>query len=150
MANSIRENILVKIEAALNTISGVGTVERSRITPISESLAFPAIFLFEDREEVIINSPNAMGKVVKNLYITLQVWQMDDGSGLSTQLNELLKNVETKIMSNSQWDSLAMQTIPGESRNFINFNSTKGFGFLGFEFDIKIQYRHTFYDPETA
>jgi len=150
MANSRRENILAKVKTALETITDIGTVERTRVIPIGDDVAFPAIFIFEEKEEVEVNSPSTMGKVHKRLFVTLQVWQIDDGSGLSVQLNELLKNVETKAMSNPQWDNLAMQTIPLESRNFIDFNSARGQGYLGFEFDIRIDYRHTFYDPETA
>lgn len=150
MANSIRENILVKIKTTMEALSGVGTVQRSRVTPIDNEVAFPAIFIFEEKEEVSTKKPGDMGKVYKNLFVTIQGWEIGHGGEDSVQLNELLKNVETQAMSNPQWDSLAIDTVPIETRNFMNFNSVKGEGYLGFEFDIKIQYRHTFYDPETA
>lgn len=150
MANSIRENILGKVVTALETITGIGSVQRTRLTPVDSDVAFPAIFIFEEREDISVNSPGDFGKVYKTLFITLQTWQIDDGSGLSTQLNTLLKDVETKAMSNEQWDGLAVQTIPVGSRNFIDFNSLKGEGYLGFEFDMQIRYRHSFYDPETV
>ena len=146
---SIREQILTKVETQLNTITGVGTVQRSRVQPIGDDVAFPAIFIFEGGEQISINQSTDMGKVYKTLELTLQCWTIDDGSGLSTQLNSFLKDVETSMMANSQWDNLAIQSIPVESRNFIEFNSTKGEGYLGFEFDVQIVYRHTFYDPTT-
>tara|TARA_Y100000034_G_C6776167_1_gene346583 strand:+ start:441 stop:893 length:453 start_codon:yes stop_codon:yes gene_type:complete len=150
MANSIRENILAKVKTQLETITDIGTVQRTRVKPIGNDVAFPAIFIYEDKEDININSPASQGKVVKNLGLTLQVWQIDDGSGLSTQLNSIIKDVEKAFMNDPQWDNLAMQTIPIGTRNFIEFNSARGEGYLGFEFDVEIQYRHTFYDPETA
>ena len=150
MANSIRENILAKVKTAMETLTGVGTVQRMRVSPLDNEVAFPAVFIFEDREEISTQAPSDMGKVYKDLFITLQCWEIDDGSDMSVQLNELMKNVETKAMSNPDWDSLAIDTIPMETRNFIDLNSVKGEGYLGFEFDMRIRYRHTFYDPETA
>jgi|15BtaG_2_1085339.scaffolds.fasta_scaffold01283_4 hypothetical protein len=148
---SIREQILQKVTSQLETISGVGTVERSKITPITVGIAYPAVFIFEESEGISIESPTDMGNVTKTLNITLQCWQLDDGSGNSAQLNTLLSSVETSIMGNVQWDALANRTVPIESRNFyVDYNNTKGFGYIGFELDVFIEYRHTFYDPDTS
>ena len=150
MANSIRENILVKLKTLMEGLTGVGTVQRLRTSPIDNDVAFPAVFIFEEKEEITTKPSANMGQVYKNLLISLQVWAIEDGSDLSVQLNELLKNVEKRAMSNPTFDGLAIDTIPLETRNFIEVSSVKGEGYIGFEFDIQIQYRHTFYDPETA
>jgi len=150
MANSIRENILVKLKTLMEGLTGVGTVQRLRTSPIDNDVAFPAVFIFEEKEEITTKPSANMGQVYKNLLISLQVWAIEDGSDLSVQLNELLKNVEKKAMSNPTFDGLAIDTIPLETRNFVEVSSVKGEGYIGFEFDIQILYRHTFYDPETA
>lgn len=150
MANSIRENILTKLKTLVEGLTGVGTVQRMRTSPLDNDVAFPAIFIFEEREEILTKAPTNMGQVYKNLFITLQAWQIDEGGDSSVQMNELLKNVEKQAMSNPTFDGLAIDTIPLETRNFVDISSVKGEGYIGFEFDIQIQYRHTFYDPETA
>ena len=150
MANSIRENILVKLKTLMEGLTGVGTVQRLRTSPIDNDVAFPAVFIFEEKEEITTQPPSNMGQVYKRLFVSLQVWAIEDGSDLSIQLNELLKNVEKKAMSNPTFDGIAIDTIPLETRNFVEVSSVKGEGYIGFEFDIQILYRHTFYDPETV
>lgn len=150
MANSIRENILAKLKTLMEGLTGVGTVQRLRTSPIDNDVAFPALFIFEERETITTKPSANMGQVYKNLFVTLQAWAIDEGGDVSVQINELLKNVEKRAMSNPTFDGLAIDTIPLETRNFIEVSSVKGEGYIGFEFDIQIQYRHTFYDPETA
>jgi len=134
----------------MEALTGVGTVQRMRTSPIDNDVAFPAIFIFEEREEIASQSPTSFGFIRKDLYVTLQAWQIDEGGDASIQMNELLKNVEKQAMSNPTFDGLAIDTIPLETRNFVDISSVKGEGYIGFEFDIQIHYRHTFYDPETA
>lgn len=127
-----RESIFAAIEAALNTLSGVATVERMAA---GEPSAFPAL-LIEDTGQQII--PGEVGSTRYLLPVVIEGYVESDAATAHAALNALYLDVVTKLLADPPLGGLADEISEGAMRVAVAVLASKRR--LGFSLDIQIEF----------
>ena len=152
MADSIEEQLLTNIKTALLTITtGNGfnntvlEVLRTRTTPTNYSGLFPCIYMYSESDEV--DDSFTIAETQNIMSLVLELWMQDDETGKDTQINNFKGDVIQKMMADEYFTNIADRSIRLSGEKMLEFDSTKGRGYIGERLRFNIVYRHKHNDP---